>query len=154
MNLVRAYGLSGRRGEDFGHHEAGHGIVHRRRGTEYDLVTAQLVEVMEQLDRFGDVFAVIFIGHLGRLRHDDQRRAVHGGLDIGMIVEDLLQGSPVADVGLVEDAVAGKLGLTGDQVIHDDRGVARIDQSGSNRAADIPGSAGDEEFHINLQDES
>ncbi len=70
-----------------------------------------------------------------------------GSRDVGVLAEDRLQRGFVGDVGLVKDAPAGELDPPGDQRIEDDRGMPVVFQRGCDRAADVPGAAGDQYFH-------
>ena len=86
MYLVRAYGLLGLSGALLGDHEAGDDVVKRgRRAEHHARLQPSRLQGVEQFQRFGHVLAVILVGVRDRFGHDDQRGAVHGGLDIGVL---------------------------------------------------------------------
>jgi len=71
----------------------------------------------KEIHRLNDIFTVVFIGHGNRLGHDDQRCAVNGGINIGVILEDFRNRIPVGDIGFVEDMPLGKLSAASNERI-------------------------------------
>ena len=76
---------------------------------------------------------------------------MNGGLNIGMILEDLCYSIPIGNIGLVENAVAGELHPAGDERIQNDGGMTGILQCRTDGAANVTGSSdvstGNQNFH-------
>src|SRR5690606_5125621 len=96
---------------------------------------------------FGDVGPPVpqRVGH--RLGYRDQRGAVDRGLDVRVLGEDPVQQVAVGQVTVVEDPAGGELDPAGLQVVEDHRLDAVVQAGGGDRAADVPGAAGDEDLH-------
>ena len=58
----------------------------------------------EKLQGFADVFTVVEVGLLDGLGYDDERRAVNGGVNVGMVGKNAPQQLFVGDIALVKDA--------------------------------------------------
>jgi len=70
---------------------------------------------MEKLDRFGDVILIILVRAADGVGHDDEGSAVHRGLNIRVLTEELCDRALVSNIRLVKNAPARKLLATGDQ---------------------------------------
>ena len=107
-----------------------------------------------QNEEAAQVVVVVLEGLLNALAHGLQAREVDDGVD-GMLVEQLLHGRAVAQVGLAEgEVLAGDaadavqcLGLGVDEIVDDDDLMSRVEQFYASVAADIAGAAGDQYLH-------
>ena len=125
----------------------GRGGVQRGGRGEQHAVLAEALEGVEELQRLGDVVAVVLVGQLDRLGHDDARRHVDRGVEVGVLLDDPGQQGAVGDVALVEDPVADEDPRARQQRVEDDRRVARLLERLGRRRADVAGSAGHENLH-------
>jgi hypothetical protein len=77
--------------------------------------------VVGELQGLGHVLAVVVDRSLHRLGYHDQRRAVHDGGEVGVVVQDAVEQGRVGDVALVERPAVAELAAAGDEVIQDHR---------------------------------
>ena len=127
--------------------EAVLGRVQAGRAREQHPRLAELLELVEELQRLGDVVAVVLVGLLDRLRHHDPGRHVDGRVEVGVLLDDPGEQRAVGDVALVEDPVAHEDVRAGEQRVEDHRGVpGLLERLGGDRT-DVAGAAGDEDLH-------
>jgi hypothetical protein len=69
-------------------------------------------------------------------------------LDVRMFAEYPSEKLPVGDVAFVEGPIPRQGSVSDDQRIEDDSLVASVFQSGANRAADVSGPTGNQDFHV------
>ena len=125
IRLVRAYGDVGLERVGLGDLEVGLHRVEAGRAREQHPRLAELLELVEQLERLRDVVAVVLVGLLDRLRHDDAGRHVDRGLEVRVLLDDPGDQGAVGDVALVEDPVPDEDVRPGQQRVEDDRACAR-----------------------------
>ena len=105
------------------------------------------VELVEELERLGDVVAVVLVRLLDRLRHHDPRGHVDGRVEVGVLGDDPAQQRAVGDVALVEHPVAHERQRSGEQRVEDHRRVPGLLEGLRGDRADVAGAAGDENLH-------
>ncbi len=121
--------------------------VQAGRAGEQDPVQPERGELVEQLQRLGDVVAVVVVRLLDRLRHHDPGRHVDGRVDVGVLGRDPPHHLAVGDVALVEDPVADEGDRTAQQRVEDDGRVARLLERLRRDRTDVAGAAGDQNLH-------
>ena len=121
--------------------------VQRGRGREQHPWLAERDELVEQLQRLRDVVAVVLVRLLHRLGYDDPRGHVDRRVEVGVLLDDPADQVAVADVALVEDAVAHEHLRPGQQGVEHHRDVARGLERLGGGGAEVARPAGDQDLH-------
>ena len=110
------------------------------------VVDAGLAHRVEQVQRGHGVVAEVFGGLAHRLADQRAGREVHHGFHL-VRREHLAQAVLVAEVAALEWPPLHRPVVSLREVVEDDRGVAALREKLRGMAADVAGSAGDEDAH-------
>ena len=101
----------------------------------------------QQIDRVDDIIAVVFQGLPNGFLHLDGGGKVHNGLgpEGG---QDIVQVDRIGQFACDKSAIEDGPFMAGGQIVVDEQLVARFAQGLYDVAADVPGTTGNEDFHV------
>ena len=123
------------------------GGVNRRRAAKYQSMAAAFNEDVDKVESFADIGSVVVDRSCDGVGDNDKSGAMNDGLDVRIIIKNLMNEFGVCDVALVEHSTLRKLAFPGDQAVQNDGPVAGVDRGRSDCTSDEAGTAGNKKIH-------